>query len=198
MALRHLATVPARERNWAALIERMAAGDGDALAALYDDTAPLVHGLALRILGDRSAAEEATADAYVQAWQQAARYERGRGGPLAWLLMLARSRALDRRRSGALARAASEPEDAAAEVPAPTAGPEENAEVAERRRLVQGALARLVPEQRQVVELAYFGGLSHAEIATALAQPLGTVKTRIRLGMARLRDALAGAGKECL
>jgi RNA polymerase sigma-70 factor (ECF subfamily) len=178
------------------LIEGTAGGDAAALAALYDATAALVNGLALRILGDPGAAEEVTLDVYLQVWRQAARYDPARGAPAAWLLTLARSRAIDRRRAGAGQRRETEPVALAMADPGP--GPEEGTAAGERRRLVRGALAGLGPEQRKTIELAYFGGLSHTEIAATLGEPLGTVKTRIRLGMMRLREALRGTLQEAL
>jgi RNA polymerase sigma-70 factor (ECF subfamily) len=179
--------VDEREDRLVALIGRMAAGDESALVALYDGTAPQVFGLALRILGDRSAAEEVTGDAYLQAWRQATRFDRSRGTPFAWLLTIVRTRAIDRRRSagGRAAVELPEPETATPETP------DVALEVESRRRLVRAALAGLRPEQREAVELAYFGGLSHGEIAARLDVPLGTVKTRLRLGMGHLRATLA-------
>lgn len=186
---------PTREQDWAALIRQMAEGDQSALAALYDGTSRLIYGLALRILGDPAMAEEVTIEVYMQAWRQAVSYDPGRGTPLAWLLTLARSRAIDRLRSRAEARRREILLEAAMVIPASTVDPEEASEAAERRRLVQTALTTLTPEQREVIELAYFSGLSHSEIAARFGQPLGTVKTRIRLGMMRLRELLAPLGE---
>ena len=180
------------------LIARTAGGEEAALAALYDSTAALVNGLVLRILGDRGAAEEVTGDVYLQVWRQAARYDETRGAPLSWLLTLARSRAIDRLRSGSSQRARTAPLRAAIALPSAEPGPEEHSHLNQRRRIVQQALARLSPDQRQAIELAYFGGLSHGEIAAALEAPLGTVKTRVRLGMLRLRELLAAAGEGAL
>jgi len=194
----NLATVRPQEPDWGALIQRIAHGDRAALADLYDGTAALVHGLTMRILRDRSTAEEATADTFVQAWRQADRWDASRGSPLAWLLMLARSRALDRLRACGPRRVECEPSDESLGADAGSPTPEEDAAVAERRRLVRGALARLVPEQRRLIELAYFEGFSHTEIAASLGQPLGTVKTRIRLGMTRLRENLGVEARESL
>ncbi len=178
------------------LVARTAAGDRDALGALYDRTAALVHGLALRILGDPGAAEEVTMDVYLQVWRQAVRWDAARGGPTAWLLTIARTRALDRRRSVMLQRRHQAPLAPARALPAVDGDPEAAALVAERGRVVRAALLRLPAEQRRALELAYFGGLSHAEIARTLAAPLGTVKTRIRSAMLRLRALLAGLEQE--
>jgi RNA polymerase sigma-70 factor (ECF subfamily) len=189
------ATVRPVEPDWGAVIERIAGGDRAALAEFYDGTAALVHGLTMRILGDRSAAEEATADTYVQVWRQADRWDAQRGAPLAWLLMLARSRAIDRlRASGGHSERETLVEAPAAHAPSS----EQEAAVSERRRLVRSALARLLPEQRRLIELAYFEGRSHTEIASSLGQPLGTVKTRIRLGMTRLRESLGAIARDSL
>ncbi len=181
-----------QETQWrlAELVSRTADGDEAALGALYDRTSALVHGLALRILGDRSAAEEVTVDVYLQVWRQADRWDPGRGGPMAWLLTIARTRAIDRRRGRPPMLAVS------STTPAADDGPEQASMLAQRGRMVRAALARLSPEQRRAVELAYFGGLSHAQIAQALAEPLGTVKTRIRGAMMRLRALLAGFEEE--
>jgi RNA polymerase sigma-70 factor (ECF subfamily) len=193
-----LAALAPRDEGWGALVERTARGDMNAFAAFYDATAALVHGLALRILGDPGAAEEVTADVFLQVWRQAGRYDAARGAPLAWLLTLTRSRAIDRRR----ARAAESPDVGplreALHVASAEPGPEESAALAERRRVVRAALGRLTTEQRRAIELSYLCGLSHTEIAGILGESLGTVKTRIRLGMMRLRETLARTGKDTL
>jgi RNA polymerase sigma-70 factor (ECF subfamily) len=178
------------------LIGRMAAGDSSALAALYDETAAVVHGLVRRIVQDDQAGEEVTGDVFLQAWRQAFRYEAGRGSALAWLLAIARTRAIDRIRVRRAWRGAEEPIASATNLPCGRPGPEDLYSAAERRGRVQGALGDLPAEQREVVELAYYGGLSHVEIAEELGQPLGTVKTRIRLAMMKLREALAGVGSQ--
>jgi RNA polymerase sigma-70 factor (ECF subfamily) len=175
---------------WAWHVGRAAAGDADALAQLYDGTVALVYGLALRILRDRGGAEEITEDVYMQVWRQAARYDATRGSVARWLLTLTRSRAIDRLRGAASQRERHTPLDEAAEVHDTAPGPEHEATEGERRNLVRAALARLSVEQREAIELAYFRGMSHSEIATRLGAPLGTVKTRIRLAMDRLRMSL--------
>jgi RNA polymerase sigma-70 factor (ECF subfamily) len=178
----------------ATLIARCARGDQLALARLYDATAAQVNGLALRILGDRQLAEEITGDVFLQVWSSAATYDPRRGSALAWLFTLTRSRAIDRLRAAAGERRRTEPLEAGAERPSCEAGPEEDSSLAERRRLVRTALDALAREQREAIELAFFRGFTHTEIAALLGAPLGTVKTRIRLGMGRLRDVLTARG----
>jgi RNA polymerase sigma-70 factor (ECF subfamily) len=172
-----------------ALIGRAADGDQSALAALFDASNRLVFGIVLRVLGDRAAAEEVLLDVYTQVWRQAAAYDPVRGRPAAWLLTIARTRAIDRLRSGRFEQRR-EPIEAAENEPSPVVNPEEASVDSERRNLVRTALGNLAPEQRLVIELAYFGGLSHTEIATKTGQPLGTVKTRARLGMLKLSELL--------
>jgi RNA polymerase sigma-70 factor (ECF subfamily) len=174
---------------WTALLARMAAGEQAALAELYDATSHIVFALALRIVVERTLAEEVVLDVYTHAWRAAASYEPARGTPSAWLLTLARSRAIDALRARKRERA-TEPLEAAEAMPADGPGPEELSVAEERRHHIGRALAHLNCDQRQAIELAYFSGLSHGEIADRLGAPLGTVKTRIRLGMLRLRELL--------
>ena len=179
-----------RDQDWAALIEKVAGGDQSALTTLYDSTSRLVFGLVLRVVGDRSTAEEVLLDVYTQVWRQASTYDSKRGAPLAWMMTIARTRGIDRLRSGKYEHQNKDQLDSIAEVSASTASPEEDTVTAERRRLVCAALESLSAEQREVIELAYYSGLSHSEIALKLGQPLGTVKTRTRLGLIKLRDTL--------
>lgn len=180
-----------RDSELIGLVEKIARSDQQALATLYDTTNRLVYGLILRVLNDQGAAEEVLLDVYTQVWRQAPSYDTGRGSPMAWLTTIARSRAIDRLRSGWQAKQRQEPLDAVTDIETQAFNPEEDSVHAERQRLVKHALAALSPEQREVIELAYYGGLSHSEIAERLQQPLGTVKTRTRLGMMKLRDALS-------
>jgi len=182
--------ISTRDQDWAALIKRVADGDQSALTALYDSTSRLVFGLILRVVTDRSIAEEVLLDVYTQVWRQASTYDARRGAPLAWLMTIARTRGIDRLRSGKHEHQNKESLDAIGEAAASTASPEADSVMAERRRLVRSALDTLSAEQREVIELAYYSGLSHSEIALRLGQPLGTVKTRTRLGMMKLRDML--------
>jgi RNA polymerase sigma-70 factor (ECF subfamily) len=177
------------------LVQRIVGKDQEALALLYDRYAGPVYGLALRILGEASDAEEVVQDVFAQAWQQAARYQPERGVVPSWLLNMARSRAIDRRRARAIrspARPVAPP--AGADGLAASTDPEADALTIERARAVRRALDALPTIQRLAIELAYFEGLSQSEIANRLEEPLGTVKTRIRLGMLKLRGALRPYG----
>lgn len=177
----------------ALLIQGIAEGQEEALAALYDRTRRQVYGLVERILKDAVLAEEVTLDIYLQVWRNAASYQQERGSPLAWLVILARSRAIDRLRT--LTTERQQRQDIASEEEEMVADddplPDERVVDAERARHVRHALGQLSPEQRQVLELSYFEGLSHGEIAERLATPLGTIKTRIRMGMQRLQALLS-------
>jgi RNA polymerase sigma-70 factor (ECF subfamily) len=182
-----------RDQEWAALIGKMAEGDQSALSVLYDKTSRLVFGLVLRIVSDSSTAEEVTLDVFSQVWNQAGTYASHRGAPMAWLLMIARSRAIDRLRSGKQEQQRKEPLETAGATAASGDSPEEESVLSEQRTIVRSALKSLSAEQREVIELAYYQGLSHSEIAAQLGQPLGTVKTRTRLGMMKLRELLRPA-----
>jgi len=176
-----------------AALDRMRRGDAEALAELYDRHARPVYSLALRVLQDEGDAEDIVQDVFSQAWRQAARFDAARGNVAAWLLTIARSRAIDRLR----ARRA-RPDRGAELPPLPEiadAAPAADLQLlaAEQVARIRGALAALPLLQRVAIELAYYEGLTHTEIAERLEQPLGTVKTRIRLAMTKLREALAGA-----
>jgi RNA polymerase sigma-70 factor (ECF subfamily) len=185
-----LAMHRAREQRLAALMARMERGDQAALAELYDETNTLVYSLALRILRDQYAAEDVTIEVYTQVHRQASHYDPSRGTPSAWLLTLTRSRAIDRLCAETQRREREASLDETATIASLMGGPEECSAATELRRIVQRALARLTPEQREAIEVAYYSGLSHSEIAAKLGQPLGTVKTRIRTGMMLLREYL--------
>jgi len=189
--VKHADELRAVEQARLELIRRIASGDQDALGQLYDSTNRAVFGLILRVLNEPAGAEEVTLEVYTQVWRQASNYDPSRGTPSAWLLTIARSRAIDRFRSTDQTRRRQEPLSTVETARASGASPEENAVDAERREIVRAALDTLPPEQRNVIELAYFSGLSHSEIAAKCSLPLGTVKTRTRLAMLRLRSALA-------
>lgn len=184
------ALTPQRDVTWRNYIERSAGGDQSALAQLYDESSPLVYSLALRMLGDAADAEEVTMDVYTQVWRTAARYDDARGSPMAWLVTLTRSRAIDRARSRAGRTEREEPILDFSLVREERESPEAAAETGQRRKRVQAALSKLSPEQREAIQLAFFSGLTHSELARRLGQPLGTVKTRIRSGMMKLREQL--------
>lgn len=169
-----------------ALLLQMRNDDPAGLSALYDRHATRVLGLARRILGAGGDAEDTVQEVFFQAWNQRARYDESRGAVLTWLLLIARSRALDRLRGRRvrLAAASAERETATALRPA--------ADDPLLNTWAAAAVSALPPSQRLAIELAYFGGYTHREIATLVKQPLGTVKTRIRKGMLKLREAQTG------
>jgi len=182
----------AADSDDASLVRRMAAGDEQALGALYDRWHAVVSGVVARMLRQPDDVEDVVEETFWQAWRQASRFDPTRGAVQTWLLTIARSRALDRVRS--LRRRREEPleGDDGQVVAQQTAegDPALDAEATERRTIVVAALAELPAEQREALELGYFGGLSQTEIAERTGQPLGTVKTRMRLAMQKLRSQL--------
>ncbi len=174
----------------AAIVERMASGDESALGALYDRWADAVNALVVRIVRDEAEAEEVVEAVFWQAWQQAARYTSERGAPGAWLLAMARSKSLDRLRSMRRRRDEQPVDDSIFENQRAVGDPLSNLDASERASRVVAALQQLPAEQREVLELAYFEGLSQTEIAERLSLPLGTVKTRARLALRKMRDRL--------
>lgn len=174
----------------AELVRRIADGDGEALERLFDLHSPVALGLLTRILGGRSAAEEVLQEAFLQVWTQADRYDPGRSSVRGWVLMLARSRALDRLRRRDARRRREEDSVEGADLSIHPVGTE-RLEESETRSRVSSALGVLSPEQRHCIELAFFEGLTHTQIAERLKAPLGTVKSRILLGMNKLRQALS-------
>jgi RNA polymerase sigma-70 factor (ECF subfamily) len=170
--------------------DRVAGGDPAALAELYDRYADLLYSLALRIVGSSSDAEEVLQDAWLQAWRSARSYDPARGAVGAWLVTITRTRALDRLRSvGSRRRGeAAASVDAVAEPPAPALDPATGYARRALRTSVATAITALAPQQRQVVELAYFEGLSQSEIASRLGAPLGTIKSWTRQALLKLRE----------
>jgi RNA polymerase sigma-70 factor, ECF subfamily len=174
------------------LLRRIAAGSDEALGVFYDRYSSLVWGLLRRMLGECGEAEEVLQEAFLQVWRDARRYDPERASPRGWLLLIARSRALDRlrkrsaieRREDAIAR------EASGRAIAPLGS--RRLEHLDTRQRINSALDRLPREQRRVIELAFFHGLSQTEIAAQLGAPLGTVKSRALLGMKRLRQIFAG------
>ncbi len=171
------------------LIGGMAEGDREAFSRFYDRYAPLVYPLIVRIVRERADAADVLQDVFWESWQSAGTYDPARGTPEAWIVMRARTRAIDKVRS---VRRRGETfvmplDEAAASTPKSGDDP---AERAEDRGVILGALAQLSEPQREVIELAYYGGLTQTEIAERIKQPLGTVKTRIRTGLERLRTVV--------
>ena len=182
----------ARDRQLARAIAGIAGGDERALEGLYAQTVARVYGIALRIVRVREAAEEVAEDVFVQVWRTAASYDPARGGPLAWILTIARSRALDYLRRDDRAEAHPEPELLHRHEDLRGAGDPQDILVAcENHRELARALGGLSAIQRQLIALAFFRGLTHQEIADHAGLPLGTVKTCIRRGLAAMREALA-------
>jgi len=173
-------------------LARMARGEHEALGELYDRHARPVYSLALRILRDRPDAEDVVQEVFTQAWSQASRYDMARGAVGAWLLNMTRSRAIDRLRSKR-SRPDSRVSDRSGALNVADTAESQDLQLlsAEQLAKLKSALDGLPLLQRIALELAYFEGLSHSEIAERLEEPLGTVKTRIRQAMIKLRDAMA-------
>ena len=171
------------------LLRLSSRGDEAAFAELYDATNRRVFGLALRVVRDPAQAEEVTQEAFLEIWRTSTRFDQGRGSALAWMLTIVHRKAVDRVRSAE----ASTRRDTSYHQGATTVEHDTTAEAAEASlegRRVRGALKTLTPVQREALELAYFGGYTHTEVAKMLALPVGTAKTRIRDGLIRLRDAM--------
>jgi RNA polymerase sigma-70 factor, ECF subfamily len=173
------------------LMARIAQGDREAFGRFYDAFASAVFGLVRRVLRDPGASEEVLQEVFWQVWREASQYDPGRGSPQAWLLMRAKSRAIDRlrsirRRDRTFVTAVDESVARAAETGGDPPG------LTEDRGLLERGLNRLPAAQRQVIEMAFFEGLTQSEISARLGEPLGTVKTRARLGLERLRNVLGG------
>lgn len=177
------------EREDRDLIQRMAFRDADALDAFYERYNRLAFSLVLRIVGNRADAEEVLMEVFWQIWQQSPQYDSSRGKPVAWLLTIARTRAIDCLRSSNRRHTKNEQFELE-NVPAAYSTQPEQFVAFDIRNAVHEALEMLSEPQRTPLKMAYFQGMSHTEIATALGQPLGTVKDRIRTGMGHLRKRL--------
>ena len=184
------------ERRYAVeMIERMAVGEETALAAFYERFAPTLYGLALKMMKDEKEAEDVLQEGFVYIWRKAATYNPQLNSPFSWAVMIVRNKAIDRIRSRQ--RVARIVERAKVELSLFAEADERSADepvFSEQRAIVRAALARIPQEQRLAIELAFFNGLTHEEIAAQLATPLGTIKARIRRGMIRMRDLVMEDG----
>jgi RNA polymerase sigma-70 factor (ECF subfamily) len=167
------------------LVSRIASGDSAAFAEFYDRHAPGVLGLLLRLLGQRADADDVLQETFLQVWRRAPQYDAGRATPVGWLVLIARSRAVDHLRQRRPTNVA-----AAESICATLTDPADGLERQEVARCMRAALQRLPEEQRSAIGLAFFAGLTHEQVAQRLGVPLGTAKTRIRLGIQRLRTLL--------
>lgn len=178
----------------------MVGGDERAATQLYDRHGAVIYGLALRIVGEAADAEEVVLEVFAQAWRDAARFAPDRGSVMGWLTTMARTRALDHVRARRRRAAASDRAEQQSDVPVAMGEQTKAADTllmeAERASVVTRAMSVLPEAQRKCIELAFFDGLTHHEVAAQLGEPLGTVKTRIRLGLLKLRDRLTGLAPE--
>jgi len=178
------------EKEWVALVQRVAAGDQPALHGLYERTHRLVFTLTMRLTGSRETAEELTLDVFHDVWRRASRYDPANGTVLGWIMNQARSRAIDRVRFEQRKKRV----DPQARDQAPAIEADDGRDVLEFKQQCQAlraALSSLTPGERQAIEAAFFSEMTYAEVAARFDQPLGTVKTRIRSGLQKLRHALA-------
>jgi RNA polymerase sigma-70 factor (ECF subfamily) len=183
---------PVPERQWTKLVQSIATGDQSALHQLYEMAHRIVFTLIMRIVANRETAEELTIDVFHDVWRRALSYDAANGTVLGWIMNQARSRAIDRLRfEGRKKRSRDDDEQPLAEV---AADPRDVLELNEQAEQLRAALAALTPDERQAIETTFFAGLTHAEAAARLDQPLGTIKTRIRSGLHKLRLALTAKG----
>ena len=177
------------EQEWVGLVRSIGEGDQLALRALYDRTHRLVFTLIMRITNNRETAEELTLDVFHDVWRRAKSYDAAGGSVVGWIMNQSRSRAIDRLRFEQRKKRVNPHPDEATSAAA-VSGSDEAVDLTQQRRLLQGALTVLTPDERSAIETAFFSELTYAEVAARLNQPLGTVKTRIRSGLEKLRQAL--------
>jgi RNA polymerase sigma-70 factor, ECF subfamily len=189
------AKTPVPEKEWVGLVQSIGAGDQLALRALYERTHRLVFTLILRITNNRETAEELTLDVFHDVWRRATHFDAAGGSVIGWIMNQARSRAIDRVRFEQRKKRVNPHADGPLAAAA-ASGSDEAFELSEQRRLLVNALAVLTPDERRTIETAFFSELTYAEAAVQLNQPLGTVKTRIRSGLEKLRQALRARGLE--
>jgi RNA polymerase sigma-70 factor, ECF subfamily len=179
-----------RDDTWRVLLGRIKDGDQDAFESFYDQTGALVFGIVKRMTESQADAEEIALDVYKQIWRATGSYEESRGSVTAWLVTMARSRALDRIRSKASRARIEQPWEATSGFEPSHSGFENRTMFALDYQRVTAALAAIPPEQRHAIEMSFFQGLSHSEVSETLGMPVGTIKTRIRQGMLKLRRIL--------
>jgi RNA polymerase sigma-70 factor (ECF subfamily) len=182
------------EQDWVRLVQAIAAGDQFALQALYERAHRIVFTLIFRITANQETTEELTVDVFHDVWRGASRYNAEQGTVLAWIMNQARSRAIDRLRFDA--RKKRKPNGDGHAITDAAADPCDVLELRQQADALRAALGALTPEERQAIETTFFGGLTHAEAAARLNQPLGTIKTRIRSGLHKLRHALAAEAEK--
>jgi RNA polymerase sigma-70 factor (ECF subfamily) len=186
---------PMSEEVWTTLVRSVAAGDQVALQSIYELTHRIVFTLIMRIVNNRETAEELTLDVFHDVWRRASTYDPSNGSVVGWIMNQARSRAIDRLRyEQRKKRIHSEP-DPSQQLPA-SQDPQTALDNVEQSRLLKRVLAILSPEERQAIEIAFFSELTYKEVADRLNQPLGTIKSRIRAGLGKLRTALAGRSQD--
>ena len=184
------AKTPVSEKDWVGLVQTIAAGDQRALHALYERTQRIVFTLIVRITNNRETAEELTLDVFHDVWRRASTYDAAGGSVVGWIMNQARSRAIDRLRFEQRKKRVNHRADSPL-LTTVASDPHEAFDLREQGRLLRSALTVLTPEERQTIETAFFSELTYVEVAARLNQPLGTVKTRVRSGLGKLRQALA-------
>jgi RNA polymerase sigma-70 factor, ECF subfamily len=189
------AKTPVSEKDWVGLVQSIGAGDQRALHALYERMHRTVFTLIARITNNRETAEELTLDVFHDVWRRASTYDAAGGSVVGWIMNQARSRAIDRLRFDQRKKRVNQHPDDPLPAAA-TSDPLETSDLKEQGHLLRQALTVLTPEERQVIETAFFSELTYDEVAAQLNQPLGTVKTRVRSGLIKLRRALAKTVKE--
>jgi len=182
------------EKDWVGLVQSIAAGDQIALHSLYEQAHRIVFTLIVRITNNRETAEELTLDVFYDVWRKASTYNPADGPVVGWIMNQARCRAIDRLRFEHRKKRSNNSADSPPMTAAPN-DPQQACQLEEQGRILRNALEALTPEERRTIETAYFSELTYDEVAAKLNQPLGTVKTRIRSGLSKLRQALAGAFK---
>jgi len=180
------------EQEWVRLVQAIAVGDEQALHALYEQTHRIVFTLTMRITGNRETAEELTLDVFHDVWRRASAYDPASGSVIGWMMNQARSRAIDRLRFEQRKKRVPDHADTSVTI-APSSSPHDVLDARDQGRVLRDALQVLTNDERQAIETAFFSELTYREVAAKFNQPLGTVKTRIRSGLEKLRQALAGA-----